>query len=262
MLELDFAGTSGVHPRNLNANQAIVYSAVIYVLRLLCRQPLPLNEGLLRRLRLHLPESFLHPAFEDEPERCPAVVGGNTEVSQRLVDTLIKALGLAACSQGSMNNLLFGNQRFGYYETIGGGAGAGPGFHGRSAVHQHMTNTRITDPEELEFRYPVRLNRFAIRAGSGGNGRWRGGDGIIRDITFLETMDLTLLTQHRVVAPYGMKGGEDGACGRQYLIRADGERRELRGIDHARVEAGDRVVVETPGGGGYQDVARPPASAG
>ncbi len=249
---IDFSGTAAVHPHNLNANISIVYSAVIYVLRLLCGKAIPLNEGLMQRVRIRLPEgSFLHPVFSDNPQSCPAVVGGNTEVSQRLVDTLLKALGLAACSQGTMNNFLFGNDRFGYYETIGGGAGAGPGFHGRSAVHQHMTNTRITDPEELERRYPVRLHRFAIRRASGGHGCWAGGDGIIRELEFLEPMELTILSQHRRERPYGMEGGASGEPGRQWVVRKDGRKEPLGGVDSADVAAGDHIVIETPGGGGY-----------
>lgn len=251
-VEIDFSGSSPVHPRNLNANIAIVYSAVIYVLRLLCQKDIPLNEGLMRQVQVVLPDdSFLHPHFVDDPNRCPAVVGGNTEVSQRLVDTLLKALQLAACSQGTMNNFLFGNSRFGYYETIGGGAGAGSGFVGRSAVHQHMTNTRITDPEDLEWRYPARLLRFAIRRGSGGAGQWPGGDGIIRAFEFLEAIEMTLLSQHRHVAPYGMAGGSDGKPGRQFLIAKDGRIIPLDGADSRSLEAGDCVVIETPGGGGW-----------
>jgi len=250
-ITIDFTGTGTPHPHNLNANISIVYSAVIYVLRLLCRKEIPLNEGLMQRVKIELPESFLRPRFEDDARRCPAVVGGNTEVSQRLVDTLLKAFGLAACSQGTMNNFLFGNARFGYYETIGGGAGAGPGFPGRSAVHQHMTNTRITDPEELEFRYPVRLHRFARRRGSGGEGKFRGGDGIIREVEFLEPMEVTILGQHRVEQPYGMEGGQAGKAGEQCLVRKNGEKELLQGTDSAEARAGDRVVIETPGGGGW-----------
>ncbi|HYG65132.1 MAG TPA: hydantoinase B/oxoprolinase family protein, partial [Thermoanaerobaculia bacterium] len=165
---IDFTGSAGVHAGNLNAPPAVLRSAVIYVLRLLIAEPLPLNEGLLRAVEIHVPEGMLNPPFPDDPAEAPAVVGGNVETSQRLVDTLLKALRLAACSQGTMNNLLFGNERFGFYETVCGGAGGGPGFGGASAVHTHMTNTRITDPEVLEHRYPVRLERSAIRRGSGG----------------------------------------------------------------------------------------------
>ncbi len=171
----DFTGTSPVHPHNLNANRSILSSAILYVLRLWVDQDIPLNEGLMEPVRIVLPDSsFLNPAFSDNPAHCPAVVGGNTEVSQRLVDTLLKALNLSACSQGTMNNFLFGGVDFGYYETIGGGAGATVGAVGRSAVHQHMTNTKLTDPEELERRYPVRLHEFSIREGSGGAGHWWG----------------------------------------------------------------------------------------
>ncbi len=251
-MDIDLRGASPVHPGNLNANIAIVYSAVIYVLRLLAGREIPLNEGLMQNVRIHLGENtFLHPDFSDDPEICPAVVGGNIETSQRLVDTLLKALGLSACSQGTMNNFLFGNENFGYYETIGGGAGAGPGFHGRSGVHQHMTNTRITDPEEMERRYPVRLHQFVLRKGSGGNGKWKGGDGVIREVEFLAPVEVTVLSQHRKEAPYGMAGGEPGRCGRQVFIRQDGPEEELQGIDSRSAKAGDRVVIYTPGGGGW-----------
>jgi 5-oxoprolinase (ATP-hydrolysing) len=247
----DFAGSGAVHPGNLNATRAIVQSAVIYVLRLLLDRPLPLNEGLLGAVTLRVPEGLLNPRFDPDPARCPAVVGGNVETSQRVVDALLRALGLAACSQGTMNNLIFGNDRYGYYETIGGGAGAGPGGPGASCLHTHMTNTRITDPELLESRYPVRLERFSRREGSGGEGRHRGGDGLIREITFLAPASLSLLSQHRIERPYGMNGGTPGRRGNQTVIRADGSREELGGIDRAEMNAGDRVRIETPGGGGW-----------
>jgi 5-oxoprolinase (ATP-hydrolysing) len=254
---IDFSGSAAVHPGNLNAPPAVVRSAVLYVLRLLIAEPLPLNEGLLVPVEIEVPPGLLNPPFPDDPADCPAVVGGNVETSQRVVDTLIKALRLAAGSQGTMNNLLFGNQRFGFYETVCGGAGAGPGFHGASAVHTHMTNTRITDPEVLEHRYPVRLERFAIRAGSGGAGRWRGGDGAVRELTFLEPMALSLLSQHRLERPYGMAGGQPGQPGRQRLVRAAENERaeiiELAAIDGCEVEPGDRLILETPGGGGWGD---------
>jgi 5-oxoprolinase (ATP-hydrolysing) len=265
---IDFTGSAGVHPGNLNAPPAVVRSAVLYVLRLLIAEPLPLNEGLLSPVEILVPPGMLNPPFPDDPAECPAVVGGNVETSQRLVDTLVKALRLAAGSQGTMNNLLFGNRRFGFYETVCGGAGAGPGFHGAGAVHTHMTNTRITDPEVLEHRYPVRLERFAIRAGSGGAGRWRGGDGAVRELTFLEPVALSLLTQHRVERPYGMEGGEPGQPGRQRLVRASGEIVELASIDGCEAGPGDRLILETPGGGGWGEAAAPalkpdpPPSAG
>lgn len=250
-LKIDFTGTSGVHPGNLNANPAIVNSVLIYVLRLLVDEPLPLNDGLLEPVSIMLPESMLNPPFPDDPAACPAVVGGNIESSQRLVDTLLKAFGLAACSQGTMNNILFGNDRFGYYETVAGGTGAGEGFHGADGVHHHMTNTRATDPEILEHRFPVRLNRYEIRKGSGGSGMWHGGDGLRREMTFLEPLTLSVLTQHRVVPPYGLAGGEPGACGRQWIRRTDGTETTLNWRDGAEMQPGDRFVLETPGGGGY-----------
>jgi 5-oxoprolinase (ATP-hydrolysing) len=247
-----FAGTGAVHPGNLNATPAIVRSVVLYVIRLLLPDPLPLNEGLLRAVRIDLPRgSLLDPPFGDDPRVDPAVVGGNVETSQRLVDTLLKALGLAASSQGTMNNVIFGNERYGYYETIGGGCGAGPSFDGPSGVHSHMSNTRITDVEVLEHRYPVRVERFALRRGSGGAGQYRGGDGLVREIVFLEPATLSVLTQHRVEEPYGVDGGAPGARGRQWIVRVAGAIEELGPIDGRRVEAGDRLIVETPGGGGW-----------
>jgi len=231
-----------------------VRSAVLYVLRLLVSEPLPLNEGLLRPIEIRVPPGLLDPPFPDDPWQAPAVVGGNVETSQRLVDTLLKALGLAACSQGTMNNVLFGNDRFGFYETVCGGAGAGPGFAGASGVHTHMTNTRITDPELLEHRYPVRLERFALRPGSGGRGRHPGGDGVVRELTFLAPMSLSLLTQHRIERPYGAAGGEPAQPGRQQLVRAGGDVLELPSIAACEVAPGDRLVLETPGGGGWGEV--------
>jgi 5-oxoprolinase (ATP-hydrolysing) len=215
-------------------------------------EPLPLNEGLLRPVSIRLPRGMLNPPFHDDPSRCPAVGAGNVETSQRLVDTLLKALGLAACSQGTMNNVIFGNDRFSYYETVCGGAGAGRGFDGCSAVHTHMTNTRITDPEILEHRHPLRLERFGIRRGSGGSGGptgWRGGDGAIREITFLEPVTLSIIAEHRRGGPYGIAGGEAGAPGAQRLVRADGTVRAVADETFA-AGAGDRLILETPGGGG------------
>jgi len=247
----NFEGSSPVHPGNLNANMAIVNSAVIYVLRLLLEEPLPLNEGLMKHVKIVVPECFLKPVFDEDPMKSPAVVGGNTETSQRIVDTLSKALRLAACSQGTMNNLIFGNDQFGFYETIGGGVGAGKGFVGASAVHQHMTNTRITDPEILEFRYPVILEKMEIRKGSGGKGAWNGGDGIIRQLLFTDDVVLTILSQHRNEKPYGMQGGESGMPGKQMVIRKSGEHLSLGGIETIELKKGDRIIIETPGGGGY-----------
>ena len=248
---LDFTGSAPVHPGNLNATPAIVHSVVMYVLRLLVDVDLPLNEGLLEPVEILIPSGILNPGYAADPERCPAVVGGNVETSQRLTDTLLEALAIAACSQGTMNNLSFGNATFGYYETVGGGSGAIAGHDGASGVHCHMTNTRITDPEVLEHRYPVRLHRFLIRTNTGGGGRWRGGDGLVREIEFLAPVELSILSQHRVQAPYGMAGGGPGVVGRQTVVGADGRRRELAGIDGCDVIAGDRLILETPGGGGF-----------
>jgi len=248
---IDFGGSAGLHPGNLNATGAIVRSAVMYVLRLLIDEPLPLNEGLLEPVELRIPRGMLNPEFPVDPALCPAVAGGNVETSQRVVDTLLKALGVCACSQGTMNNIIFGDARFGYYETVCGGAGAGPGFDGAAAVHTHMTNTRITDPEILERRYPVRLERFAIRRGSGGAGRFKGGDGVIRELVFLAPCELSVLTQHRATGPYGVSGGQDGRPGAQRLVRGDGTVEVLGSIDGRGVRAGDRLIVETPGGGGW-----------
>jgi 5-oxoprolinase (ATP-hydrolysing) len=250
-LKIDFTGSSPTHRGNLNATKAIVQSVVLYALRLLVNRPLPMNEGLMEPVDLILPTGLLSPDFSKSP--LPAVVGGNTEVSQRLTDTLLKAFELVACSQGTMNNFLFGNEKFGYYETICGGTGAGAGFDGADAVHQHMTNTRITDPELMEFRYPVRLEKFEIRKSSGGKGKWHGGDGIEREIFFKEPLDINLLTQHRVEKPYGLKGGSPGKSGEQFIIRKDGKKEKLKGMDSAAVNPGDVIVIKTPGGGGWKN---------
>jgi 5-oxoprolinase (ATP-hydrolysing) len=251
---IDFAGTAGVHPGNLNATPAIVRSAVMYVLRLLIGQRLPLNEGMMKAVRIQIPEGMLNPSFADNPSNSPAVVGGNTETSQRVVDTLIKALDgrLGACSQGTMNNVLFGNSRMGYYETVCGGCGGAEGFAGPDAVHSHMTNTRITDVEIIERRYPVQVERFTIRQGSGGAGQYPGGCGVVRELKFLEPMSLSVVSQHRVQGPFGLRGGEAGAPGRQTLVRANGETRKLSSLDAVEMWPGDRFLLETPGGGGFE----------
>jgi 5-oxoprolinase (ATP-hydrolysing) len=248
---VDFAGSGPVHPGSLNATPAVVTSAVLYTLRLLVDAPLPLNEGLLRAVEVRIPRGFLNPEFPADPRRAPAIVGGNVETSQRVVDALLRALRVCAGSQGTMNNVAFGSARFGYYETVGGGCGAGPGFDGASAVHSHMTNTKITDAEVLEQRYPVRVERFAVRRGSGGAGRWRGGDGIVREYRFLEPVSLSVLAERRREGPRGMEGGEDGAVGRQRVVRADGTVQEIPGAAAVEMRAGDRLVLETPGGGGW-----------
>ena len=252
---IDFTGSGPVHPGNLNATPAIVNSVVMYVLRLLVDEPLPLNEGLLDPVEIIFPsDTLLNPDFGDDPARAPAVVGGNVEVSQRLVDTLLKPFGLVACSQGTMNNVLFGNDRFGYYETVGGGTGATSETDGADAVHHHMTNTRGTDPEILEHNYPVRLDRYEIRRDSGGKGKFRGGNGITREMTFLEPVRLSVLTQHRVEKPYGLNGGTPGATGEQWVICKDGKQEQLRPTDGRDLQKGDRFVLYTPGGGGFGEV--------
>ena len=251
---VDFTGTSGQLPNNFNAPSAVARSAVLYVFRCLVEDDIPLNDGCLKPIRIVIPEdSMLAPKYP------AAVAAGNVETSQALVDALFGALGVAAESQGTMNNILFGNARHQYYETVCGGAGAGPGYDGTSAVHTNMTNTRLTDPEILEWRYPVLLESFGVNRGSGGAGRWRGGDGSVRRIRFLEAMDLTVLSQHRIVPPYGLEGGEDGRCGRNWVERTDGTRDEMTGQDHRHVEPGDVFVLETPSGGGY---GLPPTAPG
>src|SRR6185437_5906885 len=185
------------------------------------------------------------------PRHPAAVVAGNVETSQCITDALYGALGVMAAAQGTMNNLTFGNERYQYYETICGGSGAGPGFDGTAAVHTHMTNTRLTDPEVLEWRFPVLLESFAIRRGSGGGGRWRGGDGAVRRLRFLEPMTAAILSSHRRIAPHGLAGGAAGALGCNWIKRGDGTREELGGTATATMKAGDVFVIETPGGGGF-----------
>ena len=243
---IDFTGTSAQHPGNRNAPQAVCRAAVLYVFRTLVDTDIPLNEGCLEPLELIIPEgTLLNPRYP------AAVVAGNTEVSQAITDCLYGALGLLAASQGTMNNFLYGNACHQNYETICGGTGAGPDHPGTDAVHSHMTNTRMTDPEVLEQRFPVRVEEFAIRTGSGGHGRFPGGAGVVRRLRFLEPMTATLLSSRRLTPPYGLAGGGPGACGRNRLIRADGRVIELRGDDEVQVRAGDQIVIETPGGGGY-----------
>lgn len=251
-ITFDFAGTSDVLPSNLNANSAIVTAAVMYVMRCLINEDIPLNAGVLKPVKILIPRCLLNPSDHENPQQCPAIVGGNVETSQRIVDVLIGALGLAAGSQGTMNNLLFGDDNFGYYETICGGAGATADAAGASAVHTHMTNTRITDPEVLERRYPVRLNEFSIRRGSGGVGKHAGGDGVIRHITFLAPLTVSLLSNRRgEFTPTGMAGGGNGKAGANLLRRADGSEQLLAGCEQCSVAAGDQITIKTPGGGAW-----------
>jgi len=252
-LRLDFTGTGATHPGNLNATPAIVRSAVLYVVRLLVDDAVPLNEGLLDPVEILLPpDSLLNPEFSEDPARCPAVVGGNIETSQRLVDLLTAALGLCANGPGTMNNVLFGTDAFGAYETIGGGSGAGPGQPGGSGMHAHMSNTAITDPEVLEFRYPVRLWQFSMRPHSGGAGAWRGGDGLVREYEWLAPMSVSVLTQRRAAGPHGMDGGDSGKPGSQARQAPGADHWEsLPGILSWDAQLGERLRIESPGGGGW-----------
>ena len=244
-----------VHPRGFNATPAIVTAATLYVLRCICPSELPLCEGVLRWIDLEIPEGLLNPTADDDPQNCPAVVAGNVETSQRLVDVLLGALGVAAASQGTMNNFLVGDDSFGYYETIAGGAGATPQARGADAVHTHMTNTRITDPEVLESRLPIRLRRFEIRSGSGGLGIHRGGEGLIREFEFLKPLTVSLLTNRRTTRPYGIDGGGDGQPGRNLLVK-DNQESSLPPCVTVEVSEGDRLIIETPGGGGWGKVGK------
>ena len=243
---IDFSGTSNQHPGNYNAPAAVTVAAVLYVFRCLVDDDIPLNAGCLKPLRIVNPEgSMVNPRYP------AAVVAGNVETSQVIVDTLLGALGVAAGSQGTMNNFTWGNERYQYYETLCGGAGATANADGTSAVHTHMTNSRLTDPEVLEWRFPVVLESFAIRRGSGGRGRHHGGDGAVRRVRFLEPMSANILANRRRVPPYGAQGGESGAVGRNYVERADGSVTELSHSDSTDVDRGDVFVIETPGGGGF-----------
>ncbi|MFF4275428.1 hydantoinase B/oxoprolinase family protein [Streptomyces sp. NPDC001536] len=254
---VDFTGTSGQLDSNFNAPFAVVNAAVLYVFRTLVADDIPLNDGCLRPLRIVVP-----PGSMLAPEPPAAVVAGNVETSQAITGALYAALGVQAEGSGTMNNVTFGNARHQYYETVASGSGAGDGFPGASAVQTHMTNSRLTDPEVLEWRLPVRLDEFAVRRDSGGAGRWRGGDGVVRRIRFLEPMTVSTLSQHRRVPPYGMAGGAPGALGANRVERADGTVTELGGSDAADVEPGDVLVIETPGGGGYGPPSPHPHQAG
>jgi 5-oxoprolinase (ATP-hydrolysing) len=243
---IDFAGTTAQLPNNFNAPSAVSMAAVLYVFRTLVDDEIPLNAGCLKPLDVRIPEgSMLNPRYP------AAVVAGNVETSQCVTDALYGALGIMAASQGTMNNFTFGNDQYQYYETIAGGSGAGPGFDGTDVVQTHMTNSRLTDPEVLEWRFPVLLESFEIRAGSGGTGRHRGGHGAVRRVRFLEPMTAAILSNHRRVPPHGMAGGQPGAPGHNHVLRADGSRVELGPTDRTEMAPGDVFIVETPGGGGY-----------
>jgi 5-oxoprolinase (ATP-hydrolysing) len=242
----DFTGTSPQLPDNFNAPFSIVRAASLYVVRTLIDDVIPMNDGCLRPINLVVPDGSML-----NPHHPAAVVAGNVETSQVVTDALFAATGRLAPSQGTMNNFTFGNERYQYYETIAGGAGAGSDHNGASAVHTHMTNSRLTDPEILETRLPVRLDTFAIRRGSGGNGAHRGGDGIVRKVTFLEPMLANILADRRRVPPSGLNGGEAALPGRNWVERANGSVEMLTATDSAELAAGDAFVIETPGGGGF-----------
>ncbi len=243
---VDFTGTSAQLPGNFNAPLSVVRAAVLYVMRILVDQPIPMNDGCLRPVTIIVPAgSMLHPRYP------AAVVAGNVETSQAITDALLGAFGAMAGSQGTMNNFTFGNDAHQYYETIGGGSGAGPGFDGAPAVQTHMTNSRLTDPEILETRFPVLVEAFAIRDGSGGTGEWTGGDGAIRRIRFREAMHANILSNRRRVAPAGLAGGSNGAVGVNRIERMDGTVEVLEATAKVEMGAGDVFVIETPGGGGY-----------
>jgi 5-oxoprolinase (ATP-hydrolysing) len=254
---IDFGGSSPQQPGNFNAPASICVAAVLYVFRTLVDDAIPLNAGCLKPLRIVIPEGSML-----RPQHPAAVVAGNVETSTCIANALYAALGVLASAQGTMNNLTFGNARYQYYETISGGSGAGisdlaagaastRGFDGTDAVQTHMTNSRLTDPEVLEFRFPVRIESHEIRAGSGGPGRFRGGNGARRRIRFLEPMSASILANQRRTAPFGLAGGEPGAPGRNWVERSDGRIEELSHADSAEMNVGDVFVIETPGGGGF-----------
>jgi 5-oxoprolinase (ATP-hydrolysing) len=243
---VDFTGTSPQQPTNFNAPEPVTRAAVLYVFRVMVDDDIPMNAGCLRPIRIIIPKkSMLTPEFP------AAVVAGNVETSQEVTNCLLAALGAMAAAQGTMNNLNFGNARYQYYETICSGSPAGPGFPGTDAVHTHMTNTRLTDPEILEFRYPVLLEDFHIRKHSGGRGQWSAGDGVRRTIRFLEKMECTILSGHRRVAPFGLAGGGAGQVGENWVRRKDGKMERLAGADATVIDAGEAIIIQTPTAGGY-----------
>ncbi len=245
-MRIDFTGTSAQLDSNFNAPLSVCRAAVLYVLRTLMDDEIPLNEGCLRPVELVVPEGcMLNPRYP------AAVVAGNVETSQAITDALYGALGVQAAAQGTMNNFTFGDGRLQYYETICGGTGAGPDHNGASAVHSHMTNTRLTDPEILETRFPVVLEEFAIRHGSGGTGRHTGGDGVVRRLLFRRPMTASILSNRRRVAPFGLNGGSDAERGRNLVQRKDGSTEELGATGTVVMHEGDAFIIETPGGGGF-----------
>ncbi|WP_233428121.1 hydantoinase B/oxoprolinase family protein [Planktothrix agardhii] len=244
--KIDFTGTSPQLPTNFNAPKSICKAAVLYVFRTLVDDNIPLNAGCLKPLEIIIPDGcFLNPGYP------AAVVAGNVETSQVIVDALYGALNVMSASQGTMNNFTFGNQNYQYYETICGGSGAGINYHGTDAVHTHMTNSRLTDPEVLEWRYPVLLEEFSIRENSGGLGKFKGGNGIIRKVRFLATMTAGILSEHRIIPPFGLNGGQPGLVGKNYIIRDNGTVENLESTATVEMNINDIFVIETPSGGGY-----------
>jgi len=246
---IDFTGTSPQLNSNFNAPQAVTQAAVLYVFRTLVDDHIPLNAGCLNPLEIIIPDGcMLNPTYP------AAVVAGNVETSQAIVDALYGALGVMAASQGTMNNFTFGSDRYQYYETICGGSGAGANFDGTDAVHTHMTNSRLTDPEILEIRYPVQIESFSLRPHSGGKGKYSGGNGVIRRIRFNQAMTASILSNHRLVPPFGLNGGEPGVVGRNWIERQNGNREILDKPATVEMEPGDVFVIETPGGGGFGSI--------
>jgi 5-oxoprolinase (ATP-hydrolysing) len=243
---VDFTGTSPQQASNFNAPEPVTRAAVLYVFRVMVDDDIPMNAGCLRPIRIIIPQKSML-----APEYPAAVVAGNVETSQAVTNCLFGALGAMAAAQGSMNNLNFGNARYQYYETICSGSPAGPGFPGTDAVHTHMTNTRLTDPEVLEFRYPVLLEDFHIRQGSGGRGQWNAGDGVRRTIRFLERMDCTTLSGHRRIRPFGLAGGEAGQVGENSVRRKGGRIEPLPACAATVLDAGEAITIQTPTAGGY-----------
>ena len=246
---IDFSGSSAAGQHNLNAPIAITKASVLYVMRSLINQDIPLNDGCLRAIDIIVPDnSILNPSYPH------AVSGGNVETSQIIVDTILQALNRQAGSQGTMNNISFGNATYQYYETLAGGAGAGEGFNGSSGYQCQMTNSRLTDIEVLEERYPVLINRLSMRKNSGGNGKYRGGDGIIREIEFLDNFDVSIISNNRINASMGLNGGKNGHSGVNTIIpNGTTEPAVIDGCCQIHVNKGDRIIIFTPGGGGYGD---------
>ena len=247
--KIDFTGTSAQLNSNFNAPKAVTQAAVLYVFRTLVDDNIPLNAGCLKPLEIIIPEGcMLNPIYP------AAVVAGNVETSQTIVDALYGALGVMAASQGTMNNFTFGNEKYQYYETICGGSGAGMNFHGTDAIHTHMTNSRLTDPEVLETRYPIQVESFSLRSDSGGKGKYTGGNGVIRRLKFLEPMTANILSSHRLIPPFGLDGGESGKVGRNWIKRENETEENLGNTATVEMQSGDVFIIETPGGGGFGKV--------